>query len=57
MQNDGLISLSEDGKHLNITLKKYCEAPIHILEPDKHLIKQQRSDYAKVVGANKKIMA
>ena len=47
MQNDGLISISEDGKDLNITLKKYCEAPIHILEPDRHLIKQQRKDYAK----------
>jgi len=51
------MSLSEDGKTLNITLKKYCEAPIHILEPDKHLIKKQRIDYSKAVQANKKIMA
>ena len=57
LQNDGLISLSEDGKSLIITLKKYCEAPIHVLEPDKHLIKKQRVNYAKQVGANKKLMA
>lgn len=40
-----------------ITLKKYCEAPIHVLEPDRHLIKKQRVNYAKQIGANKKLMA
>lgn len=41
-QFDGLISLSEDAKRLNLTLKKYSEKPIHVLEPDPHTVKKKR---------------
>jgi hypothetical protein len=38
-QFDGLINLSKDGKDLVLTLKKYEETPIHVLEPDPHVVK------------------
>ena len=41
-QFDGLITLSEDGKRLVLTLKKYSEKPIHVLEPDPHAVKKHR---------------
>ena len=34
--------LKDDGKKLIITLKKYEETPIHVLEPDPHTVKKQR---------------
>lgn len=51
-QFDGLINLSEDGKRLNLTLKKYNEKPIHVLEPDPHTVKAHREKHKKVEQRN-----
>ena len=52
LQFDGLIKLSPDGKKLVITLKKYGETPIHVLEPDPHTVKKQREHHKKKVRRN-----
>ena len=52
LQFDGLINLSQDGKKLVITLKKYSETPIHVLEPDPHTVKAQRQKHKKTVRRN-----
>ena len=44
-QFDGLISLSDDDKRLILTLKKYSEKPIHVLEPDPHTVKKKREQH------------
>lgn len=47
MTNEGILSISEDGSELILTLKKYNETPIHVLEPDKHTVKKMRGDHVK----------
>jgi hypothetical protein len=51
-QFDGLITLSEDGKRIIMTLKKYNEKPIHVLEPDPHTVKKHREQHHKTVKRN-----
>lgn len=51
-QFDGLITLSEDGKRLVLTLKKYNEKPIHVLEPDPHTVKKHRDQHKKKLSRN-----
>lgn len=52
LQFDGLLNLSPDGKKLVITLKKYEETPIHVLEPDPHTVKKKRQQHDKMVKRN-----
>ena len=52
LQFDGLLHLSEDGKKLIITLKKYSETPIHVLEPDPHTVKKMRTTHKNKVRRN-----
>lgn len=52
LQFDGLLKLSADGKKLIITLKKYEETPIHVLEPDPHTVRAQRQKHKKTVRRN-----
>lgn len=56
LQFDGLLNLSEDGKKLVITLKKYCETPIHVLQPDPHTVKKQREQHKKTVRRNTAVL-
>ena len=51
-QYDGLLNLSKDGKQLILTLKKYNEASIHILEPDPHRVKEQRDLHKRTIERN-----
>lgn len=52
LQFDGLLHLSEDGKKLVLTLKKYSETPIHVLQPDPHTVKKMRTTHQNKVRRN-----
>lgn len=47
-----MLNLSQDGKELVLTLKKYEETPIHVLEPDPHVVKKQRDLHKRTVARN-----
>lgn len=47
-----MLNLSKDGKELILTLKKYEEKPIHVLEPDPHVVKKERDLHKRKVARN-----